>query len=279
MITEALALGSSLAGGGSDFLAGTLSRRLGTLRTMFWIQCGGLVVACVWVLVSPGPVPTLDAAAAAVAAGACPTVGLAALFQAMVVGTMSIVAPISATGVAVPVLAGAVGGDELDPVQAVGIAAAVAGVVLTSRRPSAGSSSRRAAGLELALLSALGCGLFFWLMALASRHGLAWTILIARSVPSLVLAPRALLRRTGRQPLDRRIAGRLLACAILAFAGMALYAGATVHGELAVVSVLASLFPIVTIVLANRVLGERVSETQRLGIITVVISVALIASP
>jgi drug/metabolite transporter (DMT)-like permease len=277
LIADPLALGSSLVGGVSDFLAGTLSRRLGTLRTMFWLQFAGVLFAGVWVILSAEPLPSLGAVMAAAGAGACLTVGLAALFQAMVVGTMSIVAPISATGVAVPVIAGAVAGERLGTAQAIGIAGAVAGVVLTTRRPRADSSSGRAAGVELALLSALGCGLFFWLVAVASRHGLAWTILIARSVSSAMLAPRAQLGRRPHRPFEWRTVGWILASSILAFAAVSLYAGATVHGELAIVSVLASLFPIVTIVLANRVLGERVYGRERVGIIIVVISVVLIA--
>ena len=62
-------------------------------------------------------------------------VGLGALYRGLAVGSMSVVAPISATAVIVPVVVGVATGDRPSAVQAIGIAIAIAGVVMASREP------------------------------------------------------------------------------------------------------------------------------------------------
>jgi drug/metabolite transporter (DMT)-like permease len=267
-----------LSGGASDFLAGTTSRRIGTMQFMLCTQLIGVVLAGCWVAVSAVPVPGVGTLAAAAGAGLGLTVGLAAFFQAMVVGTISIVAPISATGVIVPIAAGVARGERPGAGQAVGIVAAIAGIALASRSSRDHPSAPAESGLGLAFLAALGGGLFFWLMAPASRHGVPWAMLIARLIPVFMLAAAVGIRRASLRPaFESQNAGTILASALLAFSGMALYAFATLHGQLAIVSVLASLYPVVTVVLAYRVLGERVRGVQLLGIAAVLAGVVLLS--
>jgi drug/metabolite transporter (DMT)-like permease len=206
-------------------------------------------------------------------------VGLAAFFQAMVVGTISIVPTISATGVVVPIVAGVVGGERPGAEQVVGIVAAIAGIVLAARTPRVGPSAPAESGLGLALLAALGQGLFFWLMAPASHQGVPWAGLITRAIPAVVLAATLGSRRESLRPaLELRGAGIILIAAVLSFAGVALYADATRHGGLAIVSVIASLYPVVTVLLAYMVLGERVRSVQRIGMAAVLAGVVLMSA-
>ena len=262
----------------ADFFGGTTSRRIGTLQFIFCTQIIGVALAAGWIAIAAEPAPPVKALAAAAGAGLGMAVGLGAFFQAMVVGRMSIVAPISATGVVVPIGVGLIAGERAGAAQAVGIVAAIAGVVLAARppreRPAAGAES----GLGLALLSALGVGLFLWLMAPASRHGVAWAVFITRVIPALALTVVVVIRRTSlREALVPRIARVIVGAALLAFAGTALYALATRHGQLLVVSVLGSLYPVVTVLLAYRVLGERVHGAQRVGVVAVLIGVVLLS--
>jgi drug/metabolite transporter (DMT)-like permease len=279
-----LALGSSLTGGACDFIGGTTSRRIGTMQYMFLTQLIGLLLAGGWVAISGETLPGLVTLAAAAGAGLGLMVGLAAFFQAMVVGTISIVAPISATGVVVPIVAGIVGGDRLGAAQAAGIVAAIAGIVLAARPPREAPQASVApataeSGLGLALLAALGGGLFFWLMAPASRHGVPWALLIARAIPVLMLAAAIRTRRASLRPsFESPIAGTVIGSSVLAFVAIALYAFATRHGQLAIVSVLASLYPVVTVLLAYRVLGERIHRAQQFGIVTVLAGVVLMSA-
>ena len=58
----------------------------------------------------------------------------------------------------------------------------------------------------------------------------------------------------------------------------ALFVLASQHGLIAVVSVLASLFPIVTVLLAHLVLHERISRVQRLGVVVALVGIAIVAA-
>jgi drug/metabolite transporter (DMT)-like permease len=279
MLGPVLALGASLFGGTADFLGGTTSRRIGTMQFMFCTQAGGLVLAGGWVAISGEPVPDLAALAAAVGAGVGLIVGLTAFFQAMVVGTVSIVAPISAVGVAVPVAAGIAGGERLGVTQALGILAALGGIVLAARHSQERESKRARSGVGLALLAALGGGVCLWLTAPASHDGVAWTLLIVRTITFSVLATALCARRTSMRPaFTLQIAWRALASVLLGFLGFTLYAFATLHGQLAIVSVLASLYPAVTALLAYHLLGERLQRVQQLGVAVVLLGVVLLSS-
>lgn len=146
MLGASLALGSSLSGGASDFLGGTNSRRIGTMQWMFCTQVVGLLLACAWLAFSGASLPDSTAVLTATAAGLSLTFSLAAFFQAMVVGTISIVAPIGATGAVIPIVAGIGGGERPSAVQVIGIVAAIIGVgagISPASAQAVGSTTRR----------------------------------------------------------------------------------------------------------------------------------------
>ena len=279
VLGPALALGSSLTYGVSDFLGGTSSRRIGTLQFIFFTQLIGALLAIGWVVISSEPVPPVVAVVAATGAGLGLAVGVGAFFQAMVVGKMSVVAPISATGVVLPVAVGIARGERPSAAQAVGIVVAIAGVALAARPPGERQAARAESGFGLALVAAVGTGLFLWLMAPASRHGVAWAILISRVIPAVALIVVVGVRRTSLRPaFQPRMAGTIVVAALLAFAGTALYALATLHSQLVIVSVLGSLYPAVTGLLAYHVLGERLGRSQLVGIAAVLSGVVLLST-
>jgi len=70
----------------------------------------------------------------------------------------------------------------------------------------------------------------------------------------------------------------LLAIGVLDLLGNVLYAIATRHGQLAIVAVMASLYPLSTVLLARAMLKERVQRIQEAGIIAAVLGVVLIAA-
>jgi drug/metabolite transporter (DMT)-like permease len=129
------------------------------------------------------------------------------------------------------------------------------------------------------LLAAVGTGLFMWLMAPASRHGVPWAILISRAIPAVVLIAVVIVRRPSLRPaLQSGPASRIVAQAVLGFTASALYAFATLHGQLAIVSVLGSLYPAVTLLLAYRLLSERLDGVQQIGILAVLGGVLLLSA-
>jgi drug/metabolite transporter (DMT)-like permease len=278
-LAVALALAASACWGVADFLGGLQSRRLSALTVVLGVETAGLVIAALLVVVAGRPVPGAAEAAWAVAGGLAGVVGLTAFYRALAVGTMSIVAPISSTGVALPVLVGLAGGDRLSPPQGLGLACAVAGVLLASREQGEGSEAR-AAGRQavfLALAAAVGFGTYFVASAKAAEGGVLWTLLFARAAAVPVLAVAAAASRVPLVPSGRD-ALRLAGIGALDLGATGLYALATTKGLLAVVAVLGALYPVATVLLARALLGERLSRVQDAGVMAALAGVALIAS-
>ncbi len=239
---------------------------------------GSLGLAVAWVLISGEPAPGLVKIAAGAGAGLALAVGLGAFMQAMVVGTITIVAPISATGVVIPIAIGIGQGEQPTLVQLVGIVTAMAGVIVAVRAPDQGSasSSNRESGIGLALLAAIGFGLSYWLIAPASRSSVSWATMLTMGVPLLIYGAACRMRRAPMGVvLELRNVCSVLFASFVGFGSVVLYAFATRHGKLPIVSVLASLFPVVTIVLAYVLLGERIRRAQQLGVVAVVTGVLL----
>jgi drug/metabolite transporter (DMT)-like permease len=235
----------------------------------------GLVVLVAARGEGPPPVGDLWPAAAAGAAGAA---ALGAFYHGLAIGTMSIVAPISATGAAIPVAVGLAGGDRPSALQSAGVAVAVVGVVLASREidESGARPERARRSVALALVAAVGFGSFFVGMNRAADADVFWALLVARST-SVLLAGAAVAALRPAFAVPR---GRLPALALvgaLDVSANALYAWASTEGLLSLVAVLGSLYPVVTVVLARAVLREQVRPIQDLGIVAALLGVGLIA--
>lgn len=273
-----LALASSLCWGVSDFLGGVQSRRLPLLRVMLVTQAAGLVGMALALVIRGRGAPAFHHLLPAIGGGVAGLVGLTGFYRGLAIGTMSIVAPISATGVAVPVLVGLAGGDRPAALQVVGIVAAAGGVVLASREAQArGSAAASRASLGLALVAALGFGLFFVGLRAGARTDPWWAAFSARSASTVLLCLAALRYPAARSGGARQLPV-LLVVGVLDVAANLLFALASRHGLLSVVSVLASLYPLATVLLARAVLGERVRRVQELGIVLALTGVLLIAA-
>ncbi len=278
MLGVALALCSSLSWGIADFIGGVQSRRSAVLRVVLTSQGAGLVVLVVVLAARGQAPPALHRLLPAAAGGLAGVVALAAFYRGLAIGTMSIVAPIAATGVTVPVLVGIAGGEHPAGVQVAGIVAAVLGVALASRERAHGDGGPRVArtSVALALLAALGFGCFFIGVRASARADPLWSACAARVASVLALGLFALRSR----PALRGQGGlRLLMLAgTLDVSANVLFAVATRHGLLSVVSVLSSLYPLATVALARIVLGERVRRVQEVGVVAALTGVVLIAA-
>jgi len=272
----ALALGAALSWGTGDFIGGLTSRRVGAATVLALSLATGFALVLIGVLVSgadpPGAVPAL----AAVGAGAAGALGLGALYQGMAVGAIGVVAPISAAASLLPFAVGLAEGDRPSVLQVVGVAAALVGVVLVSREPGGGRNGR-AAGVGLALLAAFGFGVYFVLMDTAADGGTGWAVLIARATATVlatavVLAIRAPLR------VPARIAPAVMAVGAFDVSANLFFGLAASRGLVSVVSVLASMYPVVTIALARVVVGERLGGGQRVGAVAALAGAALITA-
>jgi drug/metabolite transporter (DMT)-like permease len=193
----------------------------------------------------------------------------------MAVGAMSIVAPIAGISAVVPVAFGIATGDRPSTWQWLGMLAALGGVFLASREPRRGG--KVAAGVGLALLAALGFGGYFPPMHAAGEADFWWASLIFRMTSTAVILAAVAIRRPSLavQPLQVPI---LALIGIGDMLGNLLFAAASTSGLVSITSVLASLYPIVTVILARVVLRERVARSQEAGIVLTLAGVALISA-
>lgn len=279
MLPIASALTSSLCWGLADFVGGLQSRRLPVLVVLLVSQGAALAAAAVVALLSGDALPPAGRIALGMGAGVAGVLALACFYRALAIGTMSIVAPIAATGAVVPVVVGMATGDRPGGAQIAGMALAMAGVVLASREihDDAEKAANARLAILLALVTALGFGLFFVGMSRAADGGVLWALVTARVASVSCVG----LLAAGTRPSFagvRPALGPLIAIGLLDGAANGLYAFATTEGLLSVVAVLGSLYPVITILLARVVLGERVRRIQELGIAGAVVGVALIAA-
>jgi drug/metabolite transporter (DMT)-like permease len=271
----ALALGASLTWGVADFFGPLKGRTYGALRVLFYVQLGGLVaIAAVVALRGRGPADS--AALLAIPAAISGTLGLYAYYRGMAVGAMSIVAPIAGISAVVPVTFGIVTGERPSSWQLLGIAAALGGVFLASREPGRGGP-KIAAGVGLALLAAVGFGGYFPAMHAAGDADFWWAALIFRMTSTSVILATVAIRRPALG-IERVQIPLLALIGIGDMLGNLLFAAASTSGLVSVTSVLASLYPIVTVILARLVLSERVARAQEAGIVLTLAGVALISA-
>jgi drug/metabolite transporter (DMT)-like permease len=241
---------------------------------LVYVQLGGLVVIALIVAVRGKGPAHLDALLA-IPAAISGTLGLYAYYRGMAVGAMSIVAPIAGISAAVPVIFGIATGDRPSLWQWLGIAGALGGVFLASREP--GRGGKVAAGVGLALLAAIGFGGYFPPMHEAGNADFWWASLFFRMTSASVILAAVAIRRPSLsvQPIQIPI---LALIGIGDMLGNLLFAAASTSGLVSITSVLASLYPIVTVVLARLVLKERVARSQEAGIALTLAGVALISA-
>lgn len=272
-----LALGSSALWGSADFYGGLLSRR----RSVLAVTWGSQAVALIALLIVATVLGSWAMPSAylwyGVAAGVLGSIAIVAFYRALAIGPMGLVAAVGSTAVILPVLGGLLQGERPGPVQYAGIVLAIGGVVLASGPEFTSGERVRSRTITLALVAALGFGGYFWTMAEAAGHNLPM-ILITQRLTNLAVGGALLV---GTRTAVRFAAADL---PMLTFVGLgdvaanATYALATRHGALSVVAVLASLYPLVTALLARTVLGERLRRVQQIGAATAMTGALILAS-
>ena len=272
-------LGCALCWGIGDFVGGTQSRRLPALSVVFWshMASGLVMLAIVFSLGGSLPFPTIAWGALAGSVGG---VALMAFYRGLAVGVMSIVAPISASGAVVPVAWGVVAGETPGALEWAGIVAAIAGVVMVSRPATHEVQSNRRLSLFLAVAAGIGFGTFFVIVDHAAdlvEIGPLWVMAGVRIGSLLTLGSIGLTR-----PHEARWPGRrmpvIAALGLVDITATTLFAFASVEGNIAVVAVISSQYPVVTIALARAFLGERLSAAQAVGAVLALAGVGVLAA-
>jgi len=279
VLTLALGLAASLVWGSADFLGGLSARRSPLWTVVLVAQLGGLAFAVTIWVAAAGSAPEPAALLAGAGGGAAGVIAVAAFYRALAIGTMGVVAPIAATGAAVPVAVGLLSGERPTAVQLVGAAVATAGVALAARERTSGRSAAHTRSVLLAAVAAVGFGLTFVGLERAGDADPYWAILTARATAAalVVLAAAAVRPRLERPSTGRGLA-TLVLVGVLDTAANVLFVLAAEEGLLSVVSVLGSLYPAVTVLLARWVLDERLDRSQAAGVVLTLLGVAGIAA-
>ena len=306
MISALLALLASAAFGASDFIAGITSRRISPVAVALWSQLAGAAALLVALALS-GQRPEASGIAWGAACGVVAAVGILLFYRALAIGPTSVVSPIVASGVAIPVLVGLFRGELPSAVVVVGLLAAVGGLIIVSlvnsedprgvTQPCSGRKpllernvSTRAAGLgnprrvvPLALLSALCFGSSFVLLDRGTAAADASVLWVALGVDAGAIPTTVGVALFSRHPGGLRLppVGLLVPVSlvgVIAVCGDVSLAYATTSGQLGAVSVLASLDILVMLILARFLLAECLLRLQLAGVVLAVVGVLLISA-
>jgi drug/metabolite transporter (DMT)-like permease len=273
-----LALMSSLVWGTSDFVGGLMSRRSPVRMVVVTSQAAGFAAVTLVAVITGGFGHALSWVGPALIAGAGLAAGLVMFYAALASGAMGVVSPIAALGVLVPVTVGATQGDSLTATTTIGIVLALGGVVAASGPEFRVDAHARSILLAGASAICFGVALLFlaegaqadpvmslWGMRATSVIGLGTTIFITTR------------HRVTPLSIRRRDVPLVMLAGVGDSAANLLYQLASLRGYLSVVSVLASLYPAVTAMLAWAVLHQKLRRAQLAGVIAALAGVALVS--
>lgn len=277
-----IALLSSAVWGTADFVGGLWTKRFHPVQVVAYSQLGGLLAALTFFVGVSRWGTHGDAGWATwglwgVGAGLTGATGLLTLYAALSSGTMGVVSPITAMGAIVPVVLGLLRGEAWSLPVGAGLAVALLGAVLASGPELSGDVGRRP--VVLASIAAVAFGFSLYCMDGGGRHDLSGTMLAMRCGSLSVLLPLLFaLRRRGaaNTPLTRRDVVVLPLLGVGDLTANALFAAASALGQVSIISVLGSLYPVATLLLARVVLGERLRAVQLFGVALTVVGVILV---
>src|ERR1035441_8629309 len=269
-----LSLVAAASWGGGDFCGGLATKRASVFRVVAVAHGCGLVamLAMAWLTGEAIP-PRADLWWGAFA-GLVGAFGIAALYKALAIGRMAVVAPVATivTGV-LPVLVGIRAEGMPDRIQIFGFVLALVSIWLVAR-PNEYVDSHR--GVGLAVLAGVMFGLFLVAGKQAGHHGVFWPLVAARVVSTTLMLALVAISPRDLQPL-RVVLWPMVLSGLLDSAGNALFIAATQRARLDVAAVMSSLYPASTVILARVLLKERISKSQGAGIVGALASVALIS--
>ncbi len=314
MLGIALALGASFCWGTGDFLGGFTTRRASLWAVIIGSQIVGLLGAALVTLGAGHDWPGWHAVWPVLAGGLASVVAISSFYKALAIGTMSVVAPISATNAVIPFALGIALGERPAAIQLAGVALAAVGAIIvaveparddrtigiaalpaepateperlraTSRHEVVSEASRhrpdrraQRTAVALALLAAVCMGLVLIGYDATARHDPLWAMLGGRLSSACLFALLFLVLRP-RVALTRTAVPLIVAVGVFDTAANGLFALATTLGYLSLVAVLGSLYPVVTVLLAFGVLRERLAGHQIAGAVATLAGVALIAA-
>ncbi len=298
-----LGLIGAVCWGGADFAARFASRRVGAYRTLFFMQFFGFIALSVYLKFRGGFFEGIASGwhpwALAALAGAINMIASLSLYYSFQIGVMSIVAPVSSAYPALTVALAIASGERITALRGAGLAVTLVGVILaattftsaaastlnetaakeSATKEAAKETAHLSKGVGWAILAALGFGVLFWFLGfyVVPAVGPTISVWVIRLTSFSVLAIAAI---PARQSLNLPRGSVWWLLAAVGFLDTAAFVAnnAGLHtGQVSVVSVLASLYGAVTVVLAWLFLREKLERSQWFGIILIFAGIVLVS--
>ena len=277
MVSIIFGLASALSWGAGDFTGGMAARKVGAFRSVFYAEVIGIVFLFIVVGVMGESMLGSRSAVFALVAGALGTIGLMLLYHAMAIGVMSIAAPVSALLAAtLPVIVGMFTQGLPDFLTILGFGFALFAVWMISQGEGGVKDIlSHLSDLKLPLIAGIGFGLYFVLMHEATKAGGAfWPMILSRSGGIVLITAYLLITRSSIK-IDTSALPIITVNGLLDIGGNFFFILASQSGRLDVASVLSSLFPGATVVLAWVFLKERLNRNQWIGIAAALTAIVL----
>ncbi|HNC09236.1 MAG TPA: DMT family transporter [Anaerolineales bacterium] len=274
-----LGLASALSWGAGDFTGGLAARKVGAYRSVFYAEVVGILFLFLVIALTGEDMPGTRTMLFSALAGALGTIGLMLLYHSMAVGVMSIAAPVSALlAAALPVAVGIFSEGFPGILTLIGFGFALAAVWMISQSEGGVKDIlSHLSDLKLPLLAGIGFGFYFVFMHEATRDGgtLIWPMVFSRTGGLLLITMYLLVTRADWR-IDFRALPIISVNGILDLGGNFFFILAGQAGRLDVASVLSSLFPGATVLLAWIILKERLNRNQWMGVVCALIAIVLL---
>jgi len=277
-VASLLAILSSILWGSADFFGGKLSKRFQAIAVTAVSQAFGLLIGITIILVSSSWIkPNLSWDGyflSGICAGLLGFLGLIAFYTGLATGRMGVVAPISALSVLIPLTIAFINGEKPSSAQLIGMTIALTGAVFASGPELKGGLAVKP--IVLAVIAAFGFGAAVAFIAKGSADSAIMTMTTMRFSTFIVaLFLFARFRTTGG--FKKKDIPVLVGIGAADFIANLLLGVATTKGLVSLAVVLGSLYPIVTALLAFKILHERLHKIQYVGIGFAIAGVAVIS--
>jgi drug/metabolite transporter (DMT)-like permease len=284
-----LGLTGALCWGGADFAARFASRRVGAYRTLFFMQFFGFIALSIYLKLRggffEGVAPGWQPWAMAALAGVLNMSASLALYYSFEIGVMSIVGPVSSAYPALTVALATASGERITVLRSVGLAITLVGVILaaTTFSPNVAGAAKETAhltkGVGWAIAAAFGFGFLFWFLGfhVIAAVGTTISVWVIRLTSFSVLAFAALPFRQSLKLPSGNVWWMLAAVGLMDTAAFVANNAGLNTGQVSVVSVLASLYGAVTVLLSWIFLREKLERGQWFGIALIFSGIVLVS--
>jgi drug/metabolite transporter (DMT)-like permease len=285
-----LGLLTALTWGGADFIARFATHRIGALRSMLYMQLTGFLLLSFLLPALGGWGHLADGSgwqpwAWGFLAGCFNAVSGLALYRAFEIGKMAVVAPLSASYPALTLLLSWMSGERVSAVRIAGIVCTLVGVVIVAggeKAPDKNDSEavrRSGGGIGWAIFAAVGFAMLFWLLGIRviPRVGAVQTVWMIRLTSSVLSAAANLVSKQPVRLPRGEVRWMVLGMGVFDTGAFVLSNLGMKMEQVAVITVLSSLYGAVTVGLAAFFLKEHVSRLQWMGIVTIFAGIFLIS--